>query len=104
MAAPGSGLHGASVSGASASCASVGGSAAAPVKEPSGAVPIAPARMTPRQRSARRSSNPLPAAASRGEDLPLLGRWPEVLMFASLLPVVGPLLFSRFPTAFPELV
>src|ERR1700739_4862223 len=91
MAAPGSRLHGASVNGAS-----VGASAAAPVKDPSGAVPIAPARMTPRPSSARRSSNPLPATDSMGEDFPLLGRWPEVLMFASLLPAVGPLLLSVF--------
>src|SRR5580693_3077789 len=100
MAAPGSRLHGGSVSGASAACASVRGSAAAPVKDPSGALPIAPARMTPRPSSARRSSNPLPATAS-GKNFPLLERWPEVLMFASLLPVVGPLLLSIFPTAFP---
>src|SRR5438309_7132229 len=72
MAAPGSRLHGASDNGASAGCASVRGSAAAPVKDPSGAVPIAPARMTPRPSSARRSSKPLPATVSMGEDFPLL--------------------------------
>src|SRR5712671_4180112 len=91
MAAPGSRLHGASVSGAF-----VGASAAAPVKDPSGAVPIAPARMTPRPSSARRSSKPLPAAASMGEDFALVERWPEVLMLASLLPVVGPRCLSVF--------
>src|SRR5947209_5299495 len=74
MAAPGSRLHGASDNGASAGCASVRGSAAAPVKDPSGAAPIAPARMTPRPSSARRSSNPLPATATMAEDLLLLGR------------------------------
>src|ERR1700737_4282770 len=91
MAAPGSRLHGASVSGAS-----FGGSAAAPVKGPSGAVPTAPARVTPRPSSARRSDNPLPATASMGEDFPLLGRWPEVLMFASLSAGYRALLLSGF--------
>ena len=51
--------HGGSVKGPPA-----GGSAAAPVIEPSGAAPIAPARIAPRPSSMRRFSTPLPATAS----------------------------------------
>src|SRR6516164_8096467 len=77
---PGSRLQGASVKGVSFS-----GSAAAPVSEPRGAVLMAPAKMTPRPISARRCSRPLPATASKGEDLILWRRKPEMLMVSSLL-------------------
>src|SRR5215471_15968451 len=84
MIAPGTRLHGASVSGAS-----VSGSAAAPVSEPRGAALIAPANMTPRPSRARRSTRPLPATNSRAADLVLQRRRTEPLMLSSLAPPVG---------------
>ncbi len=48
------------------------GSAAAPVSDPTAPAPIAPASMTPRPSSARRSSRPLPATGSTA-DAPVPG-------------------------------
>src|SRR6516162_9397162 len=79
MVAPGSRLQGASVN-----RVSVDGSAAAPVSAPTGAVLIAPARMTPRPSSARRSIRPLPATATTASDLVLRQRLTEPLMSPSL--------------------
>src|SRR5438045_1728174 len=80
MVVPGSRRHGASVTGSAA---------AAPVAAPKAPVLIAPAKTTLRPSSARRSSRPLPATGSMGDDL-VLRRRSEMLIFPSLpAPAVG---------------
>src|SRR5215472_9157523 len=97
MVAPGSWLHGASVR----------GSAAAPVSEPTVPVLIAPARTTPRPSSIRRSSRPLAATVFTSEDRVASRRRSELLMFPPCLPFSGFVaaqmeFIFRSPPAFPR--